>query len=789
MNDETLRVLEYAKIRNLLAGFTVSAPGRERALALAPLPVPKVPEALAEIQEMESVLASSSARPPVGGCDLRRTLRHLRVEGSWLPPEDLLEILVSAEAASECRRFFSGRPEAHRLTARAQLLASLKELRQNLRASLGPRGEILDSASFELGEIRRETLQTRNQIKRVLEGLLAAENLAAIFQERIITERNGRYVLPVRADRRGQLKGFVHDESASGQTLYLEPTAALAGNNRLQSLLQEERREEEAILRRLSELVRRESAALAENQEILAFFDYTAAAAAFSRLYAGEIPQLTDEPLLELYGARHPLLLFHQDGTPRGGAAVPIDLLLGAGFKILVVSGPNTGGKTVALKTVGLLLLMVRSGLPIPCRPGSRVHLFGRIFADIGDEQSIEANLSTFSGHLTRIRQILAAADEDSLVLLDEAGTGTDPAEGGALALAVLDTLRERGARTILTTHLNLIKGYAHLRPEVENAAVEFDSHTLAPSYRLHYGIPGASNAFTIARLLGIPEDVLAKAAGYIGGNEQEGMALIEDLNRLRKDLAREREDAQRLTAEARRERDRRRQLLRELEEQQKTLLEKTARRGEERLREAERNLKTLLRKAEQSAQTTVAPPERARLAEELHSVKADVASLRPLVRRGKTPVEPRTGEILRIPALDAEGEVVRVANGEVELSLQGKKLRLPLHDLEQPSPRRFATRQKSSKVRSNIVRDSFQPRLLLVGKRIDEALLLVDRFLDDALLHGMREVEVVHGSGEGVLRRAVRDFLAGHAAVAAFRGGDTETGGENVTIVEMRET
>ena len=786
MNEETLRVLEYEKISLLLAGFTVSSPGRERALALRPLPTVAVAEALAEVREMETVLATAADRPTVGGRDLRWLLRQLRAEGSWLQAEDLLEILASAEVATECRRFFVGRTMAPRLAARAEALEPLKELRQNLRASLGARGEILDSASFELGEIRREILQTRTQIKRVLEGLLAAENLAAIFQERIITERNGRYVLPVRADRRGQLKGFVHDESASGQTLYLEPTAVLEGNNRLQSLLREERREEEAILRRLSALVRRDSAALAANQEVLAHLDYSVAAATFSRLYAGEVPQLTDTPLLELHGARHPLLLFHPDGTLRGGEAVPIDLLLAAGCEVLVVSGPNTGGKTVALKTAGLLLLMVRSGLPIPCRPGSRVHLFGKIFADIGDEQSIEESLSTFSGHLSRIRQILMAADSDSLILLDEAGTGTDPTEGGALALAVLDTLRARGTRTIVTTHLNLIKGYAHLRDRVENAAVEFDNRTLAPSYRLHYGIPGASNAFTIARLLGMPEEVLAQAATYLDSEDQAGLSLIEDLNRLQKELANEREEARRLTQEARHDRDRRRQLLRELETQQKMLLEKTARRGEERVREAERNLRTLLRKAEQIGSEAVAPPQRAKLAEELHSVKAEVARLRPELRRGKPPTETRAGEILRIPALDAEGEVVRVANGEVELSLQGKKLRLPLRDLEQPSPRRFAARPKSGKVRSDVVRDSFQPRLLLVGKRIDDALLLLDRFLDDALLQGMREVEVVHGSGEGILRRAVRDFLATHAAVAGFRSGDIERGGENATIIEM---
>ncbi|MBE0596275.1 MAG: endonuclease MutS2, partial [Desulfuromonadales bacterium] len=491
MNEETLRVLEYDKVQVLLTGFTSTEPGRELAQGLRPLPVAEVGETLAEVGEMMAVL-DLAGRPPVGGArDLREPLRQLRAQGSWIPAGELLEVLSSIETAQACRRFFPPGERPSRLVDQALQLAPLKELGRELRASIGPRGEILDSASFELGEIRRETVSTRGRIRRTLESLLATESLAGVFQERLVTDRGGRYVVPVRSDHRGQLKGFIHDESASGQTLYLEPTAVLESNNRLQSLLREEKREEEKILRRLAEGVRREGLALATNQQILARFDFLAAVASFSRQCRATIPQLTTEPLLELRGARHPLLLLNPDGTPRAGEAIPVDLLLGAERDTLVISGPNTGGKTVALKTVGLLLLMVRSGLPLPCAEGSRVHLFARVFADIGDEQSIEANLSTFSGHLSRIRRILAEADGDSLVLLDEAGTGTDPAEGGALALAVLDTLRQRGARTVVTTHLNLIKGYAHLQGGVDNAAVEFDSRTLAPTYRLHYGIPG----------------------------------------------------------------------------------------------------------------------------------------------------------------------------------------------------------------------------------------------------------------------------------------------------------
>jgi DNA mismatch repair protein MutS2 len=557
-------------------------------------------------------------------------------------------------------------------------------------------------------------------------------------------------VVPVRADHRGQLKGFVHDESASGQTLFVEPVTVLELNNRLQILRREEQREEERILRRLSEGVRREAGALAANQAILARLDFLAAAGRFTRQCDGVAPELVAEPLIDLRGARHPLLLFQGDGSPRESGAVPVDLRLGEGQEALVISGPNTGGKTVALKTVGLLLLLVRSGLPIPCGPGSRLHLFERIFADIGDEQSIEANLSTFSGHLSRVRRILAAADGEALVLLDEAGTGTDPAEGGALAMAVLDALRRRGTRVILTTHLNLIKGYAALREGVENAAVEFDEATLAPTYRLHYGIPGASSAFAIARSLGLPEEVLAAAEGYLGTGEREGLSLVEELNRQRRELAAELAEARVLTGRAREERERRRRLLEELEGQKQTILEKARRRGEQTVRESERKLRAVLREARELAST---PRDEARLGRELTAVRGELAELRPEPqRRGKSPREVSAGEILRITALGTEGEVTKVLDGAAELSVGGKKLRLPLEQLEQLSPRRFARKGGRASVRGHIEREGFQPKLLLVGKRLEDALLLLERFLDDALLQGWREVEVVHGSGEGVL-------------------------------------
>jgi len=786
MNEETLRVLEFDKVRQVLAGLASSEPGRQRVRSLLPLASrEEVETSLTEISEMVGLLAEGTA-PPVGGCrDLRQVAKRLRAEGGWLDPEALLAVLASLEAARDCRGCFRDREEAPLLSALAAGIADLKELRRQLRESLGPRGEILDGASFELGELRRDIHKVRGRIKRTLEGLLASEALAGVFQDRIITERDGRYVVPVRTDHRGRVKGFVHDESASGQTLFVEPAQVLENNNELRSLLRQEQREEERILRRLSEAVRRQADVLLENQAILARLDFVGAAGRFSRQCGGAGPRISGTPLIELRGARHPLLLCRPDGTLDPAGAVGIDLLLGAERNTLVISGPNTGGKTVAIKTLGLLLLMVRSGLHIPCRAESRVHLFEKIYADIGDEQSIEASLSTFSGHLMRIKRVLDEADDESLVLLDEIGTGTDPAEGGALALAVLDTLRERGARTVVTTHLNLVKGYAHLNAGVENAAVEFDSETLEPTYRLHYGIPGASSAFAIARRLGLAEEVLERANGYLDEGEREGLELVERLNRLRKELEGDLAEARILKERARQEREKRKRLLDELEGQKRAILEKASRRGEQLVREAEARLKDLLKEAR--GRTADARAE-ARLAGEARAVREDVRSASRVSRRpARRPTRVEPGELLHIAALDTDGEVVRVSGGDAELVVHGKKLRLALGDLEQYSPPRFAAKKGGSTVRGRVERERFEPKLLLVGKRVDAALPLLDRFLDDALLHGMREVEVVHGAGEGILRRAVREFLVGHRGVAAFHSADVARGGDNVTMVELR--
>ncbi|HKJ04652.1 MAG TPA: endonuclease MutS2, partial [Geopsychrobacteraceae bacterium] len=505
-SQSTLELLEFPQLRQQLAGRTVSRPGYQLAEQLMPLSDrEQIDTALTEVDEAVLLLETQSAPPLGDNRDLLPILDQVQAEGSFLNGEQLLEIAASISVARNCHDWFAQKNGVERLSNLAASLEKLPALDRRLRDSIGNRGELLDSASFELVDLRRELRKSRSRVKQQLEQMLSNERLAACFQERLVTVRNGRYVVPLKADHRGQIKGFVQDESSSGQTLYLEPTTALEGNNQILKLLREEQREERRILLQLAALVRQDSPALTANQKRLSLLDLRLAAGRFSRSYLGCRPQLVADPQVELLQARHPLLMSDGEGRFDPERAVPIDILIGKGCQALVISGPNTGGKSVALKTLGLHLLMVRSGLHIPCRPESKLHLFERLFADIGDEQSISESLSTFSGHLVRVRDILKQAESGSLVLLDEAGTGTDPAEGAALALAVLDRLRKQGAKVLLTTHLGQIKAYAQSQDGVESAAVDFDPETLAPRFRLHYGIPGASSAINTARRLGMP--------------------------------------------------------------------------------------------------------------------------------------------------------------------------------------------------------------------------------------------------------------------------------------------
>jgi DNA mismatch repair protein MutS2 len=783
-SESTLQRLEYPRLRTLLAGQTQSEPGKLRAEHLLPLSEQAAVEiALTEVDEALEWLSDGQS-PGLGGCrNLTEILVSVRAEGSLLAADDLLKVTQSLQAMRDCSDFFRRDERQGLLLKLAAEIVPLSELQRRLRESIDPHGDLLDSASFELGDLRYQIRQTRSRVKQQLNQLLSGEHSSGLFQEQLITVRNNRYVVPLRSDCRGQVKGFIQDESASGQTLYIEPSQVLDGNNRLQQLSREEQREERRILLQLAELVRRDADVLQNNQRLLARIDLRFAAARLSRNYHGCRPELVDESLIELKQARHPLLM-ETDGQFDSAAAVEIDLLLDENCRVLVISGPNTGGKSVALKTLGLLLLMVRSGLHIPCHSDSRLHLYHHLFVDIGDEQSIEQSLSTFSGHLLKIREILEHADNETLVLLDEAGTGTDPAEGAALIQAVLDQLCQQGAKTVLTTHLGQLKHFAHSHPDIENAAVEFDPETLAPTYRLRYGIPGASSALTTAKRLGLPQAVIDGAIEYLGREEHDYSTLLARLNQRQQELDLELQQIKGARIEADAARQLRKQQLEALQEKKREILQRATRQGEELIAATEARLKKLRKRKP----GTVSPQQTVADRHELNLAREELTPFRPKQKLSNAvPIGLNVGEIVRIAALGVEAEVERLDGKMVDLQVAGKRMRQPLNALEQFSPRRFVNRSTEvSAVSRNMIDRQIGTKLKLVGLRVDDALAKLERFIDDAVLHHLPQVEIIHGAGQGILRRAVREKLATETAVTAFYAAPADQGGDNITIAEL---
>ena len=782
-SDAALQRLEYPRLKVILAGMTQSEPGRLLAERLLPsLDDGVIVTALDEVDEAVRFLHDGQSPGLGGGRDIASVVEQARAVGSLVAIEDLQKVAASLRVTEDCRRWFRDRSAELALAQVAATILPLGELQRHLQDSIGTRGELLDSASFELGDLRYRIRQVRSRIKQQLDQLLTSEQYASCFQERLITERNGRYVVPLKADCRGQIKGFVQDESASGQTLYLEPTRVLDDNNHLQQLLREEQREVQRILLQLSDLVRRDGRQLLSNQAALSRIDLRFAAARLSRAFHGCRPELVSEPVIEVKQARHPLLL-EKDGRIDPVAAVAIDLLMPSGCRALVISGPNTGGKSVALKTTGLLLLMLRSGLHVPCHPDSRMHLFRSLHVDIGDEQSIAESLSTFSGHLVKIRNILEVADAETLVLLDEAGSGTDPAEGAALIQAVLEHLCRQGACAMVTTHLGQLKHFAYGHPQIENAAVEFDPETLAPTYRLSYGIPGASSALATARRLGLPQLLLERAEEFIGREERDHSRLLAELHTRQQALEQQLREARQARSQAEAAQQLRRGQLQQLKEKKRDILGRATRQAEELINSTQTRMKQLRKR---SAPTTPqdATAEKALLQE----AREELTPFKPRrKRRGTTPEVVQTGELVRIVALGVEAEVVRASGTNVDLLVSGKRMRQPLSALEQFEPRRFVEAKPARKqVSRQLSERHVSTQLKLVGERGEDAVARLGPFVDDALLHGLDKVEIIHGSGAGILRRLVREFLAEHRGVSAFYAAPAELGGENVTIVEL---
>ncbi len=787
MDAKSIALLEFPLVRERLAAATGFPPGRRLAEALAPGADPVLVEmGLEETTQVRALLAERPSAGIGGAHDIGPAVERA-VRGGRLDASQFAAIAQTIEAAARLRDVLADdrRPLLHEL---ARSLHALPGLRSTLERSFDPTGELLDTASPRLGGLRRATRMAYERLRSRLEQLVHSTDVGAALQDPIVTLRNGRYVIPVRADARSRVRGIVHDASGSGQTLFVEPLVAVELGNAWRECQLAEAAEVERILDELSALVGSQAEPLRELLDALARFDLWSAKARLAEEMDAVRAETASRPEISLKGARHPGL---------AGRVVPIDVELGADFRALVVTGPNTGGKTVTLRTIGLLVLMHQAGLHVPADPGSRLPVLRDVFADIGDEQSVAQSLSTFSGHLRSIVRIAGAAGPSTLVLLDELGAGTDPTEGSALAQALLDHFLRSEALVAATTHYAELKVYAHTTPGARNASVEFDLATLSPTYHLRIGLPGGSQAFAIAEHLGLPQEIVAAARSRLTEGQQafeETLASIRaaDLaTRVALDRARA---AELRAAESQRVADEERRRARRERDEAVASARVDAERLVEDLRAEIRGARHRL---ERETVTGPALDELMGRAEErLGRLPAPAPAPVPVVAE---PVAWRVGARARSRAGGWEGRIVALERGGRRATLEVGGMRVSaataelepsLTAVEEQRPGR--ARPEADEAASGISRlrldraRTIASSLDVRGARVDEALEVVGRYLEDASLAGLERATIIHGLGTGALRDAVRTAAAAHPLVRAVRPGERGEGGDGATVVSL---
>lgn len=773
MDERSLRILEWDKIKQQVAEFASFSLGKQLILALEPSAnFDEVERNLEQTTQALALLWKHGVPPFGGAADIAPILRRAQV-GGILEGEELIRLAAVLECAANMKRYLS---DSDHFAAFREQLSTLPELRSEIFRCFDDEGSIKDNASPQLASIRRKIKNLENRVRDKLDNIIHSSSNQKLLQDSIVTIRSGRFVVPVKQEYRSFFPGIVHDQSASGATVFVEPAAVVEINNELRIAHQEEHREIERILREFSSEVVPHVEELKLTLETLAELDLIFAKGKYSRKIQGAAPKLNQNGYVNIKQGRHPLLT---------GTVVPIDLWLGDKAFILVITGPNTGGKTVTLKTVGLFAVMTQAGLHIPAEAGSHMAVFDNIFADIGDEQSIEQSLSTFSSHMSNIVKILEQSTSNSLVLLDELGAGTDPTEGAALATALLEHLRLKRVTTIATTHYSELKNFAYANPEVENASVEFDPVTLKPTYRLAIGIPGQSNAFAIARGLGLSDEIVAAARSLLNEERIRIDEIIGEIEADRQESRKAREEAESLRAEYNALKQKYDLLYRDLSERRGELLIQAQEEAAELVKKTREELDLLvgeLRRQQNIDLEKIVAAKRQELMEQQKKLKT--------TRPQKPAAEPvkhlKVGEQVRVRSLNQTGHVVELSDNEAQVQVGIMKVSVSLTDLER------ANHQPQSKVTHRIrsrglgKSSAIKPEIDLRGFTIDEALPAVDKYLDDAFLSSLNQVRIIHGKGTGALRDAVQDQLRSHPHVKSFRLADPNQGGSGVTVVEL---
>lgn len=786
MEQRVLQKLEYNKIIDRLVQFCSFQLGKELAAALEPsLEIDEINRWLSETTEAKEVLRLFPSFTLGGIRDIRPALKKAQV-GGIIEPGEFLHIFDTLLAARRLKEFFNGEGRKYSLlTEYGGILSLFPKLEQRIKKTVTPEGEVSDHASEELARIRRQLRNLQGKAREKLESMVRSLEMQKYLQDPIITIRNDRYVIPVKQEYRSQVPGLIHDQSGSGATLFIEPMAVVEINNETQRYELMEKAEVTRILRQLTQEVHSQGEELEATLEALGQLDFIFAKGKLSGdLDCGQ-PKMNKSGFLKILQGRHPLIQ---------GRAVPITVHLGKDFDTLVITGPNTGGKTVSLKTIGLFTLMAQAGLHVPAETGTELNVFQEVFADIGDEQSIEQSLSTFSSHMTNIVRILERVDDRSLVLMDELGAGTDPTEGAALAMAILEHLIKAGAKTIATTHYSELKSYAYNHERVENASVEFDIETLRPTYRLLIGVPGKSNAFEISRRLGLPGPLVDRARSFLSREEVRVADLIENLETNQLLSEKDRQEAERLKrlAQARMAQVEKRDqeihhkstdIIRRAQAEALEIITRARRESEEILKEIREASKKIKRDNPQE------------LTELTRNLRKRETQLQEEVYRdeeqdetGLDKLEP--GDLVVIKRLNQKAQVMERPNqnGEVMVQAGIMKLSVKLKDLRRV-PEEQSERKGEKTGAGNLMvgkaRD-IKNELDLRGMTVDEALQETEKYLDDAYLSGIPQAYIIHGKGTGALRAAIGDLVRSHRFIKSARIGGYHEGGIGVTVVEF---
>lgn len=789
MNEKVLKTLEFNKIIEKLAGFAGSAMGREKCEALVPVSDREQVEILQqETADALSRLYKKGTLSFSGLPDIGASIKRLEI-GSTLGAGELMKLSSMLTATLRVKNYGAngGDEVQDSLSERFSLLEPLSILNNEITRCIISEEEIADDASPGLKSVRRQIKAANDKIHEQLAKLITDSGTKLMLQDAIVTMRNGRYCLPVKQEYKNSFGGMLHDQSATGSTAFIEPASVVKLNNELAELGIREQQEIEKVLAALSEQAAQHTEALAFNWVTLAEFDFIFARAVLAKQMKAIQPKFNDRRYINIRKGRHPLIDPHR--------VVPIDIYLGDEFNLLVITGPNTGGKTVSLKTVGLFTLMGQAGLHIPAMDGSELGIFKEVYADIGDEQSIEQSLSTFSSHMTNTVKILEQADEESLTLFDELGAGTDPTEGAALAMSILTYLHNLGARTMATTHYSELKIFALSTEGVSNACCEFDVETLRPTYRLLIGIPGKSNAFAISLKLGLPEFIIERAREFIGTKDESFEDVISRLEESRVAMEKERAETTKLHAEAEELRKKFAEKNTRIDNAKDRILREANEKARDILQEAKDYADEVIRKYNKWGQTGAGKEmeqERDTLREKLGDKDNSLALKAKKAKKKEAPEDFKVGDTVYVLSLNLKGTVSTLPNAKGDLYVQMGILRslVNIRDLE-PAEAEPDEEEKKAKTSSGKIRMSkslnISTELNIIGKRVDEAMPLVDKYLDDAYLAHLPKVTIIHGRGTGALKEAVHSHLKRAKYVKSFRIGEFGEGDHGVTIVEFK--